>query len=111
MRIPDHLTCLLWNLHAGQGAAVRTRHGTVDWFHIGKGVRQGHPAYLHAEYVMQNAVLAKAQAGIKVVRRNINNLRYANDTILMAESEELESLLMKVKEESEKSGLKLDIQK
>ena len=117
MGIPDHLTCLLRNLYAGQKATVRTGHGTTDWFQIGKGVRQGcilSPCLfkLHAEYIMRNAGLDEAQAGIKIARRNINNLRYADDTTLMAESEEeLKSLLMKVKEESEKVGLKLNIQK
>ena len=106
--IPDHLTCLLRNLYAGQEAVVRTGHGTTDWFQIGKGVHQGcilSPCLfnLYAEYIMKNAGLEKAQAGIKIARRNINNLRYADDTPLMAESEEeLKSLLMKVKEESEK---------
>ena len=104
--IPDHLTCLLRNLHAGQEATVRTGHGTMDWFQIGKGVRQGcllSPSLfnLHAEYIMQNARLDEAQAGIKIAGRNINNLRYADDTTLMIESEEeLKILLMKVKEES-----------
>ena len=117
MRIPDHLTCLLRNLYSGQEATVRTGHGTTDWFQIGKGVRQGcilSPCLfnLYAEYIMQNAGLDEAQAGIKVSRRNINNLRYTDDTTLVAESEEeLKSLLMKVKEESEKVGLKLNIQK
>uniref|UniRef100_A0A4W2GP76 Reverse transcriptase domain-containing protein n=1 Tax=Bos indicus x Bos taurus TaxID=30522 RepID=A0A4W2GP76_BOBOX len=117
MGIPDHLTCLLRNLYAGQEATVRTRHGTTDWFQIGKGVRQGcilSPCLfnLYAEYIMRNAGLEEAQAGIKIARRNINNLRYADDTTLMAESEEeLKSLLMKVKEESEKVGLKLNVQK
>ena len=117
MRIPDHLTCLLRNLYAGQTAAVRTAHGTRDWFQIGKGVCQGcilSPCLfnLYAKYIMQNAKLDEAQAGIKSARRNINNLRYSDDTTLMAESEEeLKSLLMKVKEESEKVGLKLNIQK
>ena len=117
MGIPDHLTCLLRNLYAGQEATVRTGHGTTDWFQIGKRVRQGcilSPCLfnLYAEYIMQNARLEEAQAGIKIARRNINNLRYADDTTLMAESEEeLKSLLMKVKEESEKVGLKLNIQK
>ena len=117
MGIPDHLTCLLRNLYAGQGATVRTGHGTTDWFQIGKGVCQGgilSPCLfnLYAEYIMRNAGLDEAQAGIKIARRNINNLRYAGDTTLMAESqEELKSLLMKVKEESEKVGLKLNIQK
>ena len=117
MGIPDHLTCLLRNLYAGQEATVRTGHGTTDWFQTGKGVHQGcmlSPCLfnLHAEYIMQNAGLDEAQAGIKIARRNINNLRYADDTTLMAESEEeLKSLLMKMKEESEKIGLKLNIQK
>ena len=116
MGIPDHLTCLLRNLYAGQQATVRTGHGTTDWFQIGKGVRQGcilSPCLFnfYAEYIMRNAGLEEAQAGIKIARRNINNLRYADDTTLMAESEELKSLLMKVKEESEKVGLKLNIQK
>ena len=115
MGIPDHLTCLLRNLYAGQEAAVRTGHGTTDWFQI--GVRQGcilSPCLFnfYAEYIMRNAGLEEAQAGIKIAGRNINNLRYADDTILMAESEEeLKSLLMKVKEESEEVGLKLNIQK
>ena len=116
--IPDHLTCLLRNLHAGQEATVRTGHGTTDWFQIGKGVCQGcilPPCLfnLYAEYIMRNAGLEEAQAGIKIAGRNMNNLRYADDTTLMAESEEeeLKSLLMKVKEESEKFGLKLNIQK
>ena len=109
MGIPDHLTCLLRNLYAGQEATVRTGHGTTDWFQIGQGVRQGcilSPCLfnLHAEYMIINAGLEEAQAGIKIARRNINNLRYADDTSLMAESEEeLKSLLMKVKEESEHS--------
>ena len=117
MGIPDHLNCLLRNLYAGQEATVRTRHGTTDWFQIGKGVRQGcilSPCLfnLYAEYIMRNAGLEEAQAGIKIARGNINNLRYADDTTLMAESKEnLKSLLMKVKEESEKVGLKLNIQK
>ena len=117
MGIPDHLICLLRNLYAGQEATVRTGHGTTDWFQIGKGVRQGcifSPCLFnfYAEYIMQNAGLDEAQAGIKMAGRNINNLRYADDTALMAESkEELKSLLMKVKEESEKAGLKLTIQK
>ena len=111
MKIPDHLTCLLRNLYAGQEATVRTGHGTTDWFQIGKGVRQGcilSPCLfnLHAEYIMRKAALEEAQAGIKIAMRNINNLRYADDTTFMAESEEeLKSLLMKVKEESEKVGL------
>ena len=117
MGIPDHLTCLLRNLFAGQKATVRTGHGTTDWFQIGKGVRQGcilSPCLfnLYAEYIVRNTGLEEAQAGIKIARRNINNLRYADDTTLMAESEEeLKSLLMTVKEESEKVGLKLNIQK
>ena len=117
MGITDHLTCLLRNLYAGQEATVRTGHGTTDWFQIGKRVRQGcilSPCLfnLYAEYIMRNAGLDEAQAGIKIARRNINNLRYADDTTFMAESEEeLKSLLMKVKEESEKVGLKLNIQK
>ena len=107
--IPDHLTCLLRNLYAGQEATVRTGHATTDWFQIGKGVHQGcilSPFLfnLHAEYIMRNTGLDEAQAGIQIARRNINNLRYADDTILMAESEELKSLLMKVKAESEKIG-------
>ena len=116
MGIPDHLTCLLRNLYAGQEAIVRTGHGTTDWFQIGKGVRQGcllSPCLLnlYAEYILRNAGLEEAQAGIKIAQRNINNLRYADDTTLMAESEELKSLSMKVKEEYEKVGLKLNIQK
>ena len=118
MGIPDHLTCLLRNLYAIQEATVRSSgHGTTDWFQIGKGVRQGcllSPCSfnLYAEYIMRNAGLEEAQAGIKIVGRNINNLRYADDTTLMAErKEELKSFLMKVKEESEKAGLKLNIQK
>ena len=113
----NHLTCILRNLYAGQEATVRTGHGTTDWFQIGKGVRQDCillPCLfnLHAEYIMRNAGLYEAQAGIKIAGRNINNLRYADDTTLMAESEgELKSLLMRVKEESEKVGLKLNIQK
>ena len=104
--IPDHLTCLLRNLYADQEATVRTGHGATDWFQIGKGVHQGCLFNLYAEYIMRNAGLEEAQAAIKIVRRNINNLRYADDTILMAESEkELKCLLMKVKEESEKVGL------
>ena len=107
MGIPDHLTCFLRNLYADQEATVRTRHGTTDWFQIGKSVRQGYILSLYlfnlyAEYIPLNARLDKAQAGIKIPRRNINNLRYADDTTLMAESEELKSLLMKLKEESEK---------
>ena len=114
---PDNLTCLLRNLYAGQEATVRTGHGTIDWFQIGKGVRQGcilspYLFNLYAEYIMRNAGLEEAQAGIKISRRNINNLRYADDTTLIAESEEeLKSLLMQVKEMSEKVGLKLNIQK
>ena len=117
MGIPDHLICLLRNLDAGQEATVRTGHGTTDWFQIGKGVCQGcrlSPCLfnLHAEYIMRNAGLEEAQAGIKIARKNINNLKYADDTTLMAESEEeLKSLLMEVKEESEKVDLKLNIQK
>ena len=117
MGIPDHLTCLLRNLYAGQEATVRTGHGTTDWFQIGKGVCQGYISLpclfnLHAEYTMRNARLDEAQAGIKTARRNINNLRYADGTTLMAESEEeLKSFLVKVKEESEEVGLKLNIQK
>ena len=116
MGISDHLTCLLRNLYAGQEATVRTEHGTTDWFQIGKGVCPGcvlSPCLfnLYAEYIMRNAGLDEAQAGIKISGRNISNLRYADDTTLMAESEELKSLLMKVKEESEKVGLKLNIQK
>ena len=116
MGIPDHLTCLLRNLYTGQEATVRTGHGTTDWFQIEKGVCQGcvlSPSLfnLYAQYIMQNAGLDEAQAGIKTARRKINNLRYADDTTLMAESkEELKSLLMKVKEESEKVVLKLNIQ-
>ena len=116
MGIPDHLICLL-DLYAGQEATVRTGHGTTDWFQIGKGVLQGcilSPCLfnLYAEYIMRNAGLEKAQAGIKIAGRNINNLRYADDTTLIAESEkELKSLLMKVNVESEKVGLKLNIQK
>ena len=115
MGILDHITCLLRNLYAGQEATVRTGHGTTDWFQIGKGVPQGcilSPCLfnLYTEYIMKNSGLEGAQAGIKIARRNINNLRYADDTTLMAESEEeLKSLLMKVKEESEKVGLKLNI--
>ena len=116
MEIPDHQTCLLRNLYAGQEATVRTGHGTTDWFQIGKGVRQGcilSPCLfnLYAEYIMRNTGMEEAETGIKIAGRNINNLRYADDTTLMAESEELKSLLMKVKEESEKVGLKLNIQK
>ena len=117
MGIPDHLTCLLKNLYTGQEATVRTGHGTKDWLQIGKGVHQGcilSPClfHLYAEYIMRDAGLEEAQAGLKIAGRNINNLRYADDTTLMAESEdELKSLLMKVKGESEKGGLKLNIQK
>ena len=112
MGIPDHLTCLLRNLYAGQKATVRTGHGTTDWFQIGKGVCQGRILSsclfnFYAQYIMRNTGLDKAQTGIKIAGRNINNLRYADDTTLTAESEEeLRSLLMKVKEESEKVGLK-----
>ena len=113
MGIPGHLTCLLRNLYTGQEATVRTGHGTTDWFQIGKGVHQGYilsPCLfnLHAESIMRNAGLDEAQAGIKIARRNINNLTYADDTTLMAESQEE---LMKMKQESEKVGLKLNIQK
>ena len=117
MGIPDHLTCLLRNLYAGQEATVRTRHGTTDWFKIREGVGPGcilSPCLfnLYAEYIMRNAGLDEAQAGIKITRRNINNIRYIDDTTLMAESEEeLKSFLMKVEEETEKAGLKLNIQK
>ena len=117
MGISDYLTCLLRNLYAGQEATVRTGHGTTDWVQIGKGVHQGcilSPCLfnLYAEYIMRNAGLEEAQAGIKTAGRNFNNLKHADDTTLMAESEEeLKSLLMKVKEESEKVGLKLNIQK
>ena len=116
MGIPDHLTCLLRNLYAGQEATVRTGHGTTDWFQIGTGVRQGcilSPCLFnfYAEYIMRNAGLEEAQAGIKIAGRNISNLRYADDTTRMAESEEeLKSLLMSVKVESEKVGLKPNIQ-
>jgi len=117
MEIPDHLTCLLRNLIAGQEATVRTGHGTIDWFQIGKGVHQGcilSPGLfnLYAEYIMRNAGLEEAQAGIKIVGRNINNLRYADDTTLMAEREkELKSLLMKMKEKNKEVSLKLNTQK
>ena len=117
MGIPAHLTCLLRNLYAGQEATVRTGHGTTDWFQIGKGVRQGcmlSPCLfnLYAEYIMRNTRLEEAQAGIKIAERNVTNLRYEDDTKFMAESEEeLKSLLIKLKEESEKVGLKLNIQK
>ena len=115
--IPDYLTCLLRNLYAGQEARVRTGHGTADWFQIGKGVRQGcilSPCLfnLYAKYIIRNAGVDEAQAGIKIARRNMNNWRYADDTTLMVESEkDLKSLLMKMKEESEKVDLKLNIQK
>ena len=117
VEIPDHLTCLLRNLYASQEAAVRIKHGTMDWFQIGKGVL--HSCILspclfnfYADYIMPKAGLDEAQAGMKIARRNFNNLRYADGTTIMAESEEeLNSLLMKVKEESEKAGLKLNIQK
>ena len=117
MGIPDHLTCLLRNLYTGQKATVRTGHGKTDWFQIGKGIRQGCIMSsclfnLYAEYIMRNAALDEAQAGIKTARRNINTLRYADDTTLVAErEEELKSLWMQVKEESEKVGLKLNVQK
>ena len=117
MGIPDHLTCLLRNLSAGQEATVRTKHGTTDYFQAGKGVHQGctlSPCLfnLYAEYIMRNAGLDEAQAGIKIAGRNINNLRYADDTTLIAErEEELKSLLVKMKVESEKAGLKFNIQK
>ena len=117
MGIPDHLTCLLKNLYADQETTVRTGHGTMDWFQVCKGVRQGcllPPCLfnLYAEYIMQNSRLDKSQAGMKIAGGNINNLRYADDATLMAENEEeLKSLLMKVKEESEKAGLKINIQK
>ena len=116
MGIPDHLTCLLRNLYTGQEATVRIRHGTTNWFQIGKEVRQGcilSPCLFnfYAEYIMRNAGLEEAQAGIKIARRNINNLSYADETTFMAESEEeLKSVLIKVKEESEKAGLKFNIQ-
>ena len=116
MGIPDHLNCLLRNLYAGQEATVRTGHGTTDWFQIGKGVHQGCILSsclfnLHAEYIMRNAGLNEAPAGIKIAERNIDNLRYADDTTFTTESEELKSLLLKVKEESEKVGLQLNVQK
>ena len=116
MGIPDHLISLLRNLYADQEATIRTGHGTTDWFQIGKGVCQGcilSPCLfnLYAEYIMQNARLDEAQAGIKIAERNINNLKYVDDTTLMAEREELKRILKKVKEESEKVGLKLHIQK
>ena len=110
MRIPDHLTCLLRNLYAGQEKTVRTGHGTTDWFQIGKGVCQGYilsPCLFnfYAEYIIRNAGLEEAQAGIKIAGRNINNLRYADDTLMAESEEELKSILMKEKEESEKAGL------
>ena len=117
MGIPNHLTCLLRNLYAGQGATVRTGHGTMDWFKIRKGIHQGcilSPCLFnfYAEYIKQNAGLDETQAGIKIAGRNINNLRYIDENTLMTEGkEELNSLLMKVKKESEKAGLKLNIQK
>ena len=117
MGIPDHLTCLLRNLYARQEATVRPGHGTTDWFQIRKGICQGYISSpclfnFYAEYIKRNAGLEEAQAGIKIAGRNLNHLRYAQDTTLVAESEEeLKSLLMKVKEESEKVGLKLNIQK
>ena len=116
MATRDHLTCLLRNLYAGQEATARTEHGTTDWFQIGKELRQGCILSsclfnLYAEYILRNAGLDEAQAGIKIAKRNINNLRYADDTTLMEEREELKSPLMKVKEESENVGLKLNIQK
>ena len=116
MGIPDHLTCLLINLYAGQEATVKTGHGTTDWFKIGKGVRQGcilSPCLFnfYAVCIMRNTGLEETQAGIKIAARNINNLRYADDTTLMADSEEEQSLLMKLKVETEKTGLKLNVQK
>ena len=116
MGTPDHLTCLLRNLYAGQEATVRTEHGTTDWLQIGKGVCQScilSPCFfnLYAEYIIRNAGLEEAQARIKIARRNINNLRYTDDNVMAESKEELKSLLMKVKEESEKVGLKLNIQK
>ena len=116
MGIPDHLTCLLRNLYAGQEATVRSGHGTTDWFQIRKGVHQGYilpPCLfnLYSEYIIRNAGLGGSTSWIKIARRNTNNLRYTDDTTLMAESEELKSLFMKVKEESEKVGLKLNVQK
>ena len=113
MGIPDHLTCLLRNWYEGQEATVRTQHGTTDWFQVGKGVHQGcilSPCLFNlcAQYIIRNAGLEESQAGMKIAGRNINNLRYGDDTTLLAESEELKSLLMKVKEESEKIGLKLN---
>ena len=116
MGIPDHLTCLLRTLYAGQEATVTTGHGRTGWFQIGKGVHRGcilSPCLFnfYAEYIMGNARLDEAQAGIKIAGRNINNLRYTDDTTLLAESKELKSLLMKVKEESENFSLKLNLQK
>ena len=116
MGIPDHLTCLLRNLYAGQEATVRTGHGTIDWFQIGKEIHQGYifsPGLfnVYVEYIMKNTGLEEAQAGIKIAGRNTSNLRYADDTTLIAESEELKSFLMKMKEESEKVGLKFSTQK
>ena len=116
MEIPDHLTCLLRNLYAGQEATVSRRHGTTDWLQIGKGVRQGcmlPPCLfnLYAEYIMRNAGLDEAQTGISIAGRNINNLRYADDTSLMAESQHELKILLKVTEESEKVGLKCNVQK
>ena len=117
MEIPDHLSCILRNLYAGQEATVGTQHGTMDWFQIGKGVHQGYTLSpclfnLYAEHIIRNAGLDDSQARIKIARRTINSYRYADDTTLMAENEEeLKSFLMKMKEESEKAGLKLDIQK
>ena len=116
MGIPDHLTCLMRNLYAGQESTLRTGYGTKDWFQIGKAVCQGCILSsclfnLHAEYIMRNVGLDETQARIKIIRRNINNFRYADDPTLMAESEELNGLLMKLKEENEKAGLKLNIKK
>ena len=116
MGIPDHLTCLLRNLYVGQEATVRTGCGTMNWFQIGEGVHQGcilSPCLFnfYAEYILQNARMDEAQAGIKIARRYVNNLRYADDITLMAENQELKSPLMKVKEESKKAGLTLSIQK
>ena len=116
MEVPDHLTFLLRNLHVGEEATLRTGHGSTDWFQIGKGVHQGCILSscffnFYAEYIMRNARLDEAQGGIKIAGGNINNHRYADDTTLMAESEEIKSFLMKVKEKSEKTGLKLNIQK
>ena len=117
MRVPDHFTCLLRNIYKGVKTTVRTRHGTMDWFQIGKGVRQGYilsPCLfnLYTEYIIRNARLNESQVGIKIARRNIYNLRYADDTTLMAKSEEeLKSLLMKLKEKNERAGLRLNIKK